>query len=68
MRLTLLSFVAIIGSSLLCTPAFSQEKGGDDRTGGSPITITDFGLRNDGGLFSRRLRSFSLGNANAGMY
>src|ERR1700688_529881 len=33
MRLTLLSFVAIIGSSLLCAPAFSQEKGGDDRTG-----------------------------------
>ena len=37
--------------------------GGDARTAGSPITITDLGLRNDGGLFRRRLRSFSLGKA-----
>ncbi len=28
---------------------------GVDRTGGSPITSTDFGLRNEGGLLSRKL-------------
>ncbi len=60
MRLTLLSFVAIIGSSLLCAPAFSQEKGGDDRTGpyeavqGWPKPLPDKGYiwGSTGGVFA----------------
>ena len=36
---------------------------GAGRTGGKPITITDFGLRNDGGLFSRRLSSSCFGQS-----
>ena len=70
MRLTLLSFVAIIGSSLLFTPAFSQEKGGDDRTGpydavqGWPHPLPDKGYiwGSTGGIFAETPNRIFIAN------
>src|ERR1700732_3790131 len=70
MRLTLLSFVAIIGLSLLCTPAFCQEKGGDDRTGpydavqGWPHPLPDKGYiwGSTGGIFAETPNRIFIAN------
>src|SRR6202166_2915462 len=70
MRLTLLSFVAIIGSSLLWAPAFSQEKGGDDRTGpyeavqGWPKPLPDKGYiwGSTGGIFAETPNRIFIAN------
>ena len=37
-------------------------------TAGNPTTITDFGLRNDGGLFKCKFNCSVFGIARAGMY
>ena len=36
--------------------------------GGSATTTTDLGLRNEGGMLSRRFSVSSVGSARAGMY